>query len=319
LGQMIEFPDAFPALAGEGTNDRSWGSVSDMISRVAFPSAAFFLASAMFEAHKQSPRAAALFATQQRWLLSHAAVAHFFHPIGDVEPGLSRRSLGLLATFLGLASRNTAYTFFDESMKYGVIQAIDSQVAGHRGRAKPSPDSLSLLALWYNLHFQALDLLDDGQRYVQFSTRWESLLPSIQPVVANALFFTPEVRTPGPLYRIFSWIDSGGWVMDRLIAGVDRQSFPQPERYLTDVSSIAYLARATGLSSAHTSRKISEAQAIGGLGWAGRPGHSPMWISRGFYEEYAAFQAQKLIILDGALANALSGGAAISQGARNCE
>lgn len=315
MGQIIEFSPVFPSLEGDGANSLHHGDVSDMVARDSFPSVVSFLASGMFEAHKTSPRTAALFATQQRWLLSHAALAHFFQPIGDVEPGLSRRSLGLLGPFLGLSSRNTAYTFFDEAMKYGVIKPVDDRAADYGRLAKPSAESLSLLALWYSLHFQALDLFDGGQRHIQFSTRWEALLPLIQPIVADALFLSPEVRAPGPLYTIFTWIDSGGWLMDRLIAGVDWQAPPGADRYLTDVRSIAYLAQSTGLSRAHTSRKISEAQAIGGLGWLGRSGHSPIWISRGFYHEYAQFQARKLIILDGALANALSGGVRTPQGA----
>jgi len=319
LGQIIEFPASNPALPRGARSDLPYRNASDLIARESFPSAVFFLASGMFEAHKLAPRSAALFATQQRWLLSHAAIAHFFRPIGAVKPGLSRRSLGVLGPALGLSSRNTAHTFFDEAMKYGVIQPVDDRVIGHGSLAKPSLESLSLLVLWYNLHFQALDLLDDGQRYVQFSTQWEDLLRLIQPIVADSLFFSPAVREPGPLYRIFSWIDSGGWVMDRLIAGVDRESFLAQGRCFTDVRSIAYLARSTGLSSAHTSRKISEAQSIGGLGWVGRPGHSTMWISRDFYEEYAQFQAQKLAILDGALAKALAGGVSAGQGAHHCE
>lgn len=314
LSHVIEFSQASPR--GGRAKDLSYDSAEDLVAQSHFPSAVFLLASGMFEAHKEAPRAASLFATQQRWLLSHAAVAHFFHPIGNVEPGLSRKSLGLLAILLGLSSRNTAYTFFDESMKYGVIQAIDDQVVSHRHWAKPSLHSLSLLAVWYNLHFKALDLLDGGDRYVEFSARWESLLPLIQPVVAHALFFSPEVRTPGPFYRIFNGIDSGGWMMDRLIASLDPKAFSKQERYLTDVNSIAYLARATGLSNAHTSRKLSEAHAIGVVGWDGRPGHSPMWISHGFYEEYAQFQAQKLIILESAFKSALSSVVSASQGAR---
>ncbi|SCB40758.1 hypothetical protein [Rhizobium hainanense] len=319
MGQTIEFQASSSSLAREETNDLPLRGVGDTVANKAFPEAVFFLASGMFEAHKTSPRTAALFATQQRWLLSHAALAHFFQPIGDIEPGISRRSLGFLGPILGLSSRNTAYAFFDEALKYGVIEPVDGRAIGHgRLLARPSADSLSLLVLWYDLHFQALDLLDGGQRHTQFSTRWEGLLPLIQPIVANGLFFSHDVRAPGPLFTIFTWADSGGWVMDRLIASVDWQALSQQDRYLTDVTSIGYLARSTGLSNAHTSRKISEAQSIGGLGWIGRPGHSPLWISRSFYEEYSRFQARKLVILDGALTKALTGDVPASQQTDDC-
>jgi hypothetical protein len=52
------------------------------------------------------------------------------------------------------------------------------------------------------------------------------------------------------------------------------------------------------LSRTHLARKLREAEAMGSLGWEGRRGHSVMWVSRGFREEYASAQAIKLSIVD---------------------
>lgn len=306
LGQVIEFA-AFSALSPAGGARRSpFGGLKDITANRAFPNAVRFLAAGLFETHKISLRAAALFATQQRWLLSHVALAHYFRPFDTVEPGVSRRSLGLLGPLLGIASRNTSYTLFEEAMKYGVLQTMDRPAVGGAPLAEPSQAALSLIALWYIQHFEALDLLDGGQRHVKFKTQGEGLLPVIQPVVTQGLLSCPELRAPGQLYTIFTWTDSGGWLMDRLIAGIDWNSPPLKDRYLTDIGSITYLAQTARLSRAHTSRKFAEAQSIGGLGWTGRPGRSTIWISRRFYEEYAEFQARKLLILDHALAAALN-------------
>lgn len=275
--------------------------VKTMLCHEAFPRAVCLLASGLFDTHKLAPRAAALFATQQRWLLSHAALAHHFQPFDGVERGVSRRRLGLLGPHLGIASRNTSYAVFDEATQYGVLDLVEEQAPHRETLATPSPNALSLIGLWYSQHLAALDLLDGGSRQSRFQMQSESLLPRMQPIVAHGLLSSPRLRAPGPLYTIFTWSDSGGWLMDRLIAGIDWQGSQGQDRYLTDISSITFLADSARLSRSHTSRKLSEAQSIGGLGWTGRPGRSPLWISHGFYVEYAEFQARKLLILDRAL------------------
>ncbi|MET3614243.1 hypothetical protein ABID16_002580 [Rhizobium aquaticum] len=282
----------------EGTVD---DGVTALLNHVAFSQAVCLLASGLFDTHKLAPRAAALFATQQRWLLSHAALAHHFQPFDQVEPCVSRRSLGLIGPLLGIASRNTSRALFDEAAKYGVLDLLEEHGAHREQLAAPSSNALSLIGLWYGQHFAALDLLDGGTRQSRFQARSHSLLPRMQPLVARGLLSSPGLRAPGPLYTIFTWSDSGGWLMDRLIAGIDWERPQGQDRFLTDVRSITFLAESAKLSRSHTSRKLSEAQSIGGLGWTGRPGRSPLWISHEFYTEYAEFQARKLLILDHAL------------------
>ncbi len=60
------------------------------------------------------------------------------------------------------------------------------------------------------------------------------------------------------------------------------------------------LAASLSLSRIHVRRKLGAAELIGGIGWSGRKGRSALWISQGFYEEYARMQARKLLILDDA-------------------
>lgn len=118
------------------------------------------------------------------------------------------------------------------------------------------------------------------------------------PPVADALLASRDVRAPGPLYTIFAWADVGGLLVDRLVAGIDWQVRLAHGGHLTNVTAISDLARAFGLSRAHDSRKLAAAESIGGLGWTGRRGHSRIWISSGFYAEYAEAQARKLLIID---------------------
>ncbi|NLR98050.1 hypothetical protein HGP17_14620 [Rhizobium sp. P38BS-XIX] len=49
---------------------------------------------------------------------------------------------------------------------------------------------------------------------------------------------------------------------------------------------------------------MAAAEQIGGIGWTGTGSQSPMWISRGLYEEYGRAQAHKLLILAAAIAGA---------------
>ena len=302
LGKTVGGPDASHVRAERRANGSPCVSPEEVAAQPAFPQAIFLLASGLFEGHKTSPHSASLFATQQRWLLCHASLAHFFQPFDGVEPGLSRKNIGRLGPLLGIANRLTAYALFDEALKYGMIHHLEGEDAGHGRAAGPSSDILSLLVYWYGVHFQALDLLDGGQRCGKFTENWQSLLPLLQPVVAAGLLASEELRSPGPIYNIFTWADTGGWLMDRLIAGIDRRVSMHEDRYPTDIWSITALSQAVGLSRAHTSRKLAQARSKGGLGWSGRAGRSPLWISRSFYEEYARFQAAKLSILDKALA-----------------
>lgn len=261
----------------------------------AFPQAALHLARSFIEVHQTAPRVAALFATQQRWLLCHAALGCHYRAVHAGEPGLTRRGLAHVALRHGIASRNTAHAFFDEVLKYDVIRFADGDTGGY---VVPTLATLSMLVRWYAVHFEALDLVDGGDRAARFLARSESVLAHMQPVVADALLSSPEVLAPRPLYAIFTWSDAGGLLMDRLIAGIDPEALTDRDIYLTDVSSISYLAQSFGLSRAHTSRKLSAAESIGGIGWDGRRGRSRIWISRGFYQEYACAHAQKLHILD---------------------
>ena len=60
------------------------------------------------------------------------------------------------------------------------------------------------------------------------------------------------------------------------------------------------LAQRLKLSRTHLSRKLRAAEALGSIGWQGQRGHSAMWVSPGFYREYAMAQAVKLAIIDAA-------------------
>lgn len=262
-----------------------------------------FLARSFVATHEAAPRMAALFATQQRWLLSHATLAFHFQLALWGQPKLTRRDVGYLALRHRIVSRNTAYAFFDEALQYDIIRRAGPSETGRAVPVAPAPATIAMLIHWYGIHFQALDMIDGGDRFARFSASADSILPHIQPLVADALLSSPEIRNPGPLYTIFNRVDAGGLLMDQLMAGIEEEA-TAADYFLTNVHAIDHLAQSFGLSRAHTSRKLAQAEAIGGIGWSGRRGRSRMWISQGFHQQYARAQARKLLILDDALAQA---------------
>jgi len=123
---------------------------------------------------------------------------------------------------------------------------------------------------------------------------------------ANALFagsvpadLLGIVRKAPGTFELFTWINEGGLVMDRLIVGCEEGASSR-ERIPTDVTSVSGLARHLNLSRTQLGRKFAEAEALGSMGWSGPRGRSPLWVSAGFRREYHAAQAVKLAIVDAA-------------------
>lgn len=277
------------------TEDRA----SELLAASGFDRVARGLAGGFLAVHEAVPRLASLFSTQQRWLMSHVALARHFYAVRSGRPGLSRREFLEDLQPLGLASRNTAAAFFDEVLHYGIVQPAP---AG--GRAPdlvvPAPATLSALMEWFALHLDALDRVDGGNRLAQLRRAPEHMLVTMQPLVAASLIGNPTIRRPPQSYAIFASIDDGGSLMDRLIAGLDADASQHEARALTNVTSISALVQRLDLSRTHAGRTIAAAAAMGALGWDGTPGRSRLWLSQAFRNEYALMQAMKLAIIDDA-------------------
>ncbi|MBN8950515.1 hypothetical protein [Rhizobium sp. WW_1] len=83
------------AMHGDGVALRR--DVDCLISMEAFPDALQQLARSFIAVHEASPILAALLATQQRWLLYQAALAHHFWSVHTGEPELTRLVLAYIA------------------------------------------------------------------------------------------------------------------------------------------------------------------------------------------------------------------------------
>jgi hypothetical protein len=131
------------------------------------------------------------------------------------------------------------------------------------------------------------------------------MLGAFQPVIADGLLASRAIREPDGTFSLFTWINDGGIVMDRLIAGC-RQEAVNLTRIPTNVTSVSALAQRLNLSRSQLGPEFAAAEAMGSLGWTGARGRSVLWVSAGFWREYHTAQAVKLAIIDAAFAAILA-------------
>lgn len=255
---------------------------------------------ALIGTFEDNPRPASVFATQQRWLMAHAAFALYFR---NRDNRFQFSEFLTLVEHHKIASRNTADAFIKEMVQYQLARVVESPHDRRTRPLEPTEVSLHQVSGWLLLHLATLDSLDGGAR-AQGLLSNGSMLARIQPLIADALLTSPTIREPVDTFALFTWLNGGGVVMDRImtsIVDIDSRS----ERISTGIASLNTLIGGLVLSRSHLMRKLREAEAMGSLGWEGRPDHSNLWISQGFRREYAAAQAVKLAIIDNAYAVAM--------------
>lgn len=276
--------------------------IAALLAHPAFDRATGRLAQGFSVLKDLEPRISSLFGAQQRWLLCHLAVAKCFERPLPARPSVDRLELINAGLHHRLASRNTIVDFISEALKYDIIKREEDasgpgKDGGRIARVELTSKALYLLTGWYLLHLGALDSLDDGDRAARFGAAGEAGLRAITPFVAADLLTSKAIAEPAPGYALFAWMDEGGNLMDRMIAGIDPAADPAAARVATTLSSISALSDQLAVSRTHAGRMIAAAEAQGSLGWSGRRGRSPIWLSRAFRDAYARAQAAKLTIV----------------------
>lgn len=253
---------------------------------------------ALIQIYEDSPRLASIFATQQRWLMGHIGLAmHFRRDPSDRRKQLTVSRFIEVVHRHAVASRNTADAFIKEMLHYNIAE----YVAGGDGRThplQPTAATVRTFAGWVLAHLRTLDHIDGGDRLASFLQQ-PDILARLQPLVADGLLASKPVREPNQTFSLFIWLNNGGIVMDWLMSGID-PGHADLERIPTSVVSIGEFARWLKLSRTHLGRKLRTAEDLGSVGWLGERGHSVMWLSRQFYEEYMTVQTAKLAIVDSA-------------------
>jgi hypothetical protein len=258
----------------------------------------------MLSMREEDPRGSANFATQQRWLMSHVGLALYFRGLSaGHRNGLHITRFLDIVVAAEIASRNTADSYLKEMIYYKYVELLPSPVDRRLRPIAPAPKALAAVDGWLRAHLYTLDCLAGGNRLAAYENA-SNALQLMQPLIYEGLVAAHAVRNPEKTFSLFTWLDNGGTVMDWLMASMEEAPI-EAERVAVGPISTVEMAQHLTLSRTHLARKLREAENLGSLGWEGRRGHSVMWVSRGFREEYAAAQAIKLSIIDQACEAAL--------------
>jgi hypothetical protein len=231
----------------------------------------------LLEAYEANPRLASVFATQQRWLMAQTALALHFRIDATGQPlGLTAARFFEAIARNGVASRNTADAFVKEMLKYGYAQRATAGALDRRTHPlEPTQASIDAVRGWLMVHLSTLDRLDGaeggGRRLATFFGDPQALA-ALQPLIADGLLSSRQVRAPERTFSLFTWLDNGGIVMDWLIAGIE-DTAAGAGRIPTGIVSTAAMAAWLKLSRTHLARKLRAAEAMGSIGWQGKRGH----------------------------------------------
>lgn len=246
--------------------------------------------------HDETPRLARALTSHQRWLLSQAAFALYLeHDPADPESGLTTVRLKELVTGIGGASRNTVLNYLDEMVTYRFARYVD--VPGRRYRRLEIAEiTHAAMTRWFVANLMALDVLDGGERAVMM-TREPQLLRAAQPSAARACLFDPEWAEPPGRIAVFLWTESGGLVLDELIARLDPGAGRDGRIDIGRID-VRRMAETFMLSRTHLQRVLKKAAEMGCIGWNGPSRTASAWFSTAFLQEYAAWQAIKFAAID---------------------
>ena len=149
---------------------------------------------ALIEIFERTPRLAAVFATQQRWLMGHVGLAlHFRRDPHDRHTALTLARFIKVIRENAVASRNTAEAFIKEMLHYNIAE----YVSGGDGRThplQPTAATVQTFTGWVLAHLQTLDQLDGGDRLTRFLERPE-MVARLQPLVADVRFAMPAEKS----------------------------------------------------------------------------------------------------------------------------
>lgn len=268
-------------------------TVADIEGHPALPGVIRQQSRTLIQAFEANPPLASVFATQQRWLMGHAALALYFR---RPDQGFKTSEFLDLIAKHKVASRNTADSFVKEMLNYKFARLMPGGRDRRARPIEPTEPTLGQIHGWIALHLATLDALDGRTRAPTYLAKPE-MLARLQPRIADGLLSSPQVREPQKTFSLFTWLNNGGIVMDRLIAGIENAA-TETARIPTSIASVKDMALWLRLSHTHLMRKLRAAEAMGSLGWLGPRNQSVMWVSRDFYREYATAQAVKLAIID---------------------
>lgn len=272
-------------------------SVEALASSAGFFNAVLSYARGMVAMYGANPRLASIFASQQRWLMAQSGLA-LYHERDPQDPASGLYS-GRFIDYVvanAIASRNTAASFTQEMVAYRFARHIADRPDKRARPLEPTEAALDYVWKWLQAHLTILDALDGGDRAVSLEQA-PHLFARLQPAIAHALVGSDKVRRPGPTFDLFTWVNSGGVVMDDLFSRISEFD-PQAARADIGAVSSSDLSDRFMISKTHLKRIFGKAAELGSMGWDGAPGRGSLWLSQGFIREYWDYQAEKFALID---------------------
>jgi hypothetical protein len=267
-------------------------------------------ARALLDIHERFPRIGSVLASEQRGMMANIFLGLYF------APGVEGRRGVVLARFLdqvearGVASRNTADAFIKEMVKYGYLSHFTREDDGRLRPLEPTEASMIVFVTWVMEHLRTLDNFDGGGRAGIVASTPE-MLSGLQPQIAVDLVGEGGAAEYPRTLALFAWVNNSKLLTQRILAGMGDVA-PDATHVSTDIDSATDLAKWLNISQTHFVRKLREAEELGSVGWEGRRGQSPMWISTDFLKEMLDEQTARFAIFDAAF-DAVFGSAAASE------
>ncbi|WP_312365796.1 hypothetical protein [Ensifer sp.] len=272
-------------------------SVEALASNAGFFNAVLSYARGMVAMYGANPRLASIFASQQRWLMAQSGLA-LYHERNPQDPASGLYSGRFIDYIVAneIASRNTAASFTQEMVAYRFARHIADRPDKRARPLEPTEAALDYVWKWLQAHLTILDALDGGARAVALEQA-PDVFARLQPAIAHALVGNERVRRPGPTFDLFTWVNSGGVVMDDLFSRIAAFDPDAPRTEIGAVSS-SDLSDRFMISKTHLKRIFGKAAELGSMGWEGAPGRGSLWLSRDFIREYWDYQAEKFALID---------------------
>nr|WP_084811194.1 hypothetical protein [Ensifer sp. BR816] len=237
------------------------------------------------------PRIARLVAAHQKWMLTQAAYAlHLQRDRDNADSGITAARLLKIMRETGAASRNTATAFLAELIAYKLLRPANGGRTKRTRPLEPTEISENAMRLWFKTQMSTLDLLDGGSRVRSVETD-PTIFERAQPHAAKRLLSDPRWTQPPEGVAIFVWSESGGVILDDLMARPPSLLAVNGKVWI-DVN-LARLAERYVISNTHIRRLFARAEAAGFIGRGDDGARGRFWLSSRLVEEYAAWEAVK--------------------------
>ncbi|WEZ83295.1 hypothetical protein P6U16_21105 [Rhizobium sp. 32-5/1] len=258
----------------------------------------------LIELYDRFPRVARLVAAQQKWLLTHAAFAlHLERDPANPLSGITAARLLEIIVEFGAASRNTATAFLAEMQAYKFIRDVPGFTNRRSRPLEPTEVSHEAMYLWFRGQMRSLDLLDGGER-VRTLESHPQIFNHAQPRAAKQLIADPAWREPPLSIATFVWTESGGLILDDLMARVVNLNSENGLHWVEQLR-FAELSKHFSISRTHVRRLFARVEALDLIGWEDRTVSARLWIKPLLIDDYARWQAVKFSALDKAYRDAL--------------